>query len=225
MSKTTGWYADDGNAEVHFPDASSGREAAEEYVAEGDWGERTKTSWVRVYAWRGERGTDLAEETRETHTIEIEPDEPECSHDDGHDWQSPVEIVGGIESNPGVRGHGGGVVVDECCVRCGCRRTTDTWAQDRDTGEQGLTSVEYEEGAYAEELDRAVARALEGGPIPDGMEDYPVPCAYCAADVPLTDAVDVPDEDDDEEWAELADLHDDDCEWIETRAHRRELDA
>jgi hypothetical protein len=57
-------------------------------------------------------------------------------------------LVGGIEENPGVWGHGGGVVINEACVRCGCGRTTDTWAQDPSTGRQGLESVAYEEGAY-----------------------------------------------------------------------------
>jgi hypothetical protein len=32
----------------------------------------------------------------------------------------------------------------------------------------------------------------------------------------------VPDADDDEAWGELAAEHDDDCEWIATRAHQRD---
>ena len=46
-------------------------------------------------------------------------------------------------------------------------------------------------------------------------------CAYCrASDVQLTS---VPVLDADEEWAELATEHSDDCEWILTRAHRLDL--
>lgn len=81
-------------------------------------------------------------------TVMLEPEEPECLDDGGHDWQSPFALVGGIKENPGVWGHGGGVIIHEACVRCGCRRTTDTWAQRRDTGEQGLTEVSYEPGYY-----------------------------------------------------------------------------
>lgn len=83
-------------------------------------------------------------------TATIQPPVPKCGAEDGdaHDWQSPYELLGGLRENPGVWGHGGGVIVNEVCMRCGCKRTTDTWAQDRETGEQGLTSVTYEEGAF-----------------------------------------------------------------------------
>src|SRR5690606_4530398 len=48
-----GWFADDGNAEIHYPSAESGEAAAKEYVEGGDWGdERTRTDWVDVWAWR-----------------------------------------------------------------------------------------------------------------------------------------------------------------------------
>jgi hypothetical protein len=74
----------------------------------------------------------------------VDPEEPDCSAAD-HDWCSPIEVVGGIDSNPGVWGHGGGVKITEVCRHCGGYRITDTWAQRQDTGEQGLESVEYHE--------------------------------------------------------------------------------
>ena len=43
-----------------------------------------------------------------------------------------------------VSGHGAGVIETDCCGACGVRRTTDTWAQRPDTGEQGFTVVSYE---------------------------------------------------------------------------------
>lgn len=82
----------------------------------------------------------------------LDEDEPECEDGAEHDWRSPHEIVGGCKDNPGVWGNGGGVIIHECCMRCGCARITDTWAQRRDTGEQGLTSVSYEAGKYAAEI-------------------------------------------------------------------------
>lgn len=88
----------------------------------------------------------------ESDTVQLDADEPECEDGEEHDWQSPVEIVGGIKENPGVWGHGGGVIIHEVCLRCGCKRTTDTWAQRPDTGEQGLHSVSYEPGVYADEV-------------------------------------------------------------------------
>lgn len=133
-----GWYADDGNAEIHIPDADSGEDAARQYVEGGDWGdERTRTDWVDVWAWRralvlddGQVITIDLDQAR--HTIEIEPEEPECEHADGHDWHEWR-----------VCGHGGGVIIKEVCAHCARYRIHDTWAQRPDTGEQGLESVEY----------------------------------------------------------------------------------
>jgi len=74
---------------------------------------------------------------------QLDPPEPDCASGHDHDWCAPHEVVGGCESNPGVQGHGGGVVITDVCSHCGCYRVTDTWAQRPDTGQQGLTSVEY----------------------------------------------------------------------------------
>lgn len=90
-----------------------------------------------------------------TQYIETEIDnelEPDCHDGAEHDWQSPHEIVGGDKKSPGVWGHGGGVVIVECCLRCGCARRTDTWAQDPITGQQGVESVTYEPGRYADKI-------------------------------------------------------------------------
>lgn len=78
-------------------------------------------------------------------TVVCHQPEPDCADGHGHDWRAPLEIVGGIADNPGVWGHGGGVKIHEVCSHCGAHRHTDTWAQRPDTGEQGLTSVSYED--------------------------------------------------------------------------------
>lgn len=149
-----GYSADDGNAEIDM-DADSPREAAQEYVDGGEWGEITETSWITVYVWRNgyvlDPDADEVERIqidRDSHTIVIEPDEPECTADD-HDWQSPYSVLGGLKENPGVWGKGGGVVITEVCSHCGMYRVTDSWAQRRDTGEQGLESIEYREADEA----------------------------------------------------------------------------
>lgn len=84
----------------------------------------------------------------ETVTIQVDPDAPACVDAAGHTWRTPVELVGGSKDNPGCWGHGGGSIQHEACVRCGCRRTTDTWAHRPDTGEQGMTSVSYDAHYY-----------------------------------------------------------------------------
>jgi hypothetical protein len=136
----TTYKCDDGNAEIEI-EADSAEEAAREYVDGGDWGPIESTTWINVYV-EDEDGD------RERVKVALQPEEPACVDGRDHDWDSPHELVGGCESNPGVWGHGGGVIITEACTRCGCKRTTDTWAQDRETGEQGLESVSYEPNAF-----------------------------------------------------------------------------
>lgn len=137
--------ADDGNAEVEMVSDTLAA-AAREYVEDGDWGDdRSETSWVTIYAWRRWTLGDVEiDEERDSFDVEIEPEEPECDGEHEHDWCSPYAVVGGIRENPGVWGHGGGVIIHEICRHCGCLRTTDTWAQNPETGEQGLRAVSYE---------------------------------------------------------------------------------
>jgi len=70
------------------------------------------------------------QEVEEDHRVVLDPAEPPCSRDHDHDWQAPHDVVAGIEDNPGVVGHGSGVMVTEVCARCGCYRVTDTAATD-----------------------------------------------------------------------------------------------
>lgn len=122
---------------------------AEDLLSGADWGELTTTAWPEATVI----ATDAEGEEIERRyvTVTIEPPEPRCVDDDGHDWRAPYEWVGGIAENPGVWGHGGGLVYHEACVRCGCGRVTDTWAQDG-SGRQGLTSTRFEAEAYAENV-------------------------------------------------------------------------
>lgn len=82
-------------------------------------------------------------------TYTFDPPEPDCDGEHDHDWQSPYSVVGGIRDNPGVWGHGGGVIIREVCAHCGRYKVTDTWAQDPSTGEEGLEAVWYEDADSA----------------------------------------------------------------------------
>jgi hypothetical protein len=166
------YLCDDGNAEVRI-EATSAREAAQQYVDDGDWGVIEETSWIKVYVeevhGEDEDGDEILGE-REEHRIRIEPEEPECTDDipDEHDWQSPIEVVGGIESNPGVWGHGGGVIIHEVCATCGAYRDTDTWAQDPQDGTQGLRSLTYRD---ADEASRAWLRQRAYEDVAERLRD------------------------------------------------------
>lgn len=123
------------------------RKAARAWADDGDYDTSEGTLFL-TYRIR----CDETDEEGSVH-IALQPEEPECPSDEGeHDWQSPHEILGGLEENPGVWGHGGGVIIHEVCMHCGCERMTDTWAQDPTTGRQGLESVRYEPGKYADDI-------------------------------------------------------------------------
>ena len=62
----------------------------------------------------------------ETHRVSVllEPSEPECEHDDGHDWRRQL---GGCDENPGVWGVGGAAIaIGDVCLHCGLVRQTIT---------------------------------------------------------------------------------------------------
>ena len=48
-------------------------------------------------------------------------------------------------------------------------------------------------------------------------------CAYCCREMPddYDEDEQVPPVADDQAWGELAELHEPDCEWAQTRAHRQ----
>ncbi len=132
-------------------------ELARDWARDGDYGDQTRTVWVQVDV-EGDDGSEWGG------TVAIDPDEPECRGGEEHDWQSPHRLLGGLADNPGVLGHGGGVICSYVCMRCGCGREDDSWAQDPQSGRQGLASVEYHVAQY--DLDRAIdqigdARAMD----------------------------------------------------------------
>lgn len=147
------WHADDGNAEI-TEEHESAQDAAQAYVDGGEWGDRSETRWITVYVWREGIDADgeIVRVNEERIKITLAAEEPACTCSDGHHWAAPLAIVGGCKESPGVYGSGGGVTITEACLHCGCKKVTDTWAQDRTDGEQGLTSIDYTAGEYADEV-------------------------------------------------------------------------
>lgn len=144
-------------------DVEDGADAAKQYVEDGDWGDRKTTIWVSVHVWREaiDEDGDIVKVDENSHTIAIDPESPEC-HDGGdHKWCRPHDLVGGCEENPGCWGSGGGVKVHSVCLRCGCGCLCDSWAQNPETGEQGLDSTEYTEDEYTESLEAIAEKCGE----------------------------------------------------------------
>lgn len=132
----------------HTIEADNATDAAHEYVEDYGADDRQDvTHWVDIECWTGD-GEEVTVDS-----VPVDPVEPDCvDDDDEHDWRAPHSLLGGCEESPGVVAHGGGVICNEVCVRCGCLRVTDTWAQRPDTGKQGLRSVGYKPGEYTNRL-------------------------------------------------------------------------
>jgi hypothetical protein len=115
-------------------------------VLDGDW-EDGDTWWWHGASWVIDpvTGEQIDDNVIEDHTVEVPAKEPKCRKGREHNWRSPLSVVGGIEENPGCYGHGGGTVSAEVCAYCGVYKYTDTWAQDRTNGQQGLHAVNYED--------------------------------------------------------------------------------
>ena len=115
-----------------------------EWIREADWGEGSHL----IQASFKVEENDLEDEDEchdEWHSVgvEVHPEPPSCSEDE-HDWQSPRSLVGGLDSNPGVFGNAGGVIIMEVCANCGTYKKTNTWDTCPATG-QVFESVEYED--------------------------------------------------------------------------------
>lgn len=185
-------YADDGNCEVAYP-SHSRKEAAEDYVNDGDWGESQSTSWVCISTYKKGIGLDrlgFAEDhdyDYKGYKITIDPKEPDCLSGMEHDWRSPYSVVGGLKENPGVFGNGGGVISKECCAHCGKYKISDSWAEDPSDGQQGLDSVSYEDAdddskAYVE---RRIIKNIE-----EKFDELDVIKSYTADDGKITAVID-----------------------------------
>jgi len=91
---------------------------------------------------------DAGEETGEVEWVEVEcgedPQEPDCTNEEGHDWQAPYLLVGGVKENPGVFSRGGTtLVIKTCCCHCGVYRTENKHGAQRNPGQ--CDTVEYED--------------------------------------------------------------------------------
>lgn len=136
---------DDQGPELRF-EAETAREAAQEYVDEGDYGQdrATETTWVDVRCTPVRSDGEPEYDETEIVSVAIHPVEPACVDGHEHEWCAPHEVVGGVVENPGVWGHGGGVICKRVCRHCGTYIITDTWPSHPRVGRQDLESVRYE---------------------------------------------------------------------------------
>lgn len=94
------------------------------------------------------RVTELDDEGDETNNYSLvsvecgdDPEPPECTEDD-RDWCSPLSVLGGCDSNPGVWSLGGTTIQTmEVCRHCGIYRKNVIHGSQRNPGE--CDTVEY----------------------------------------------------------------------------------
>jgi len=130
------WEVTDGDGTIIVPrcDYESPRDAAEEFVYSAEWPETDETVWVRVVV----RNLGVTHDGQAVswnagrYTIAVDPDEPDCTDDGGHDWVEDYTTF-----------HGGSTYTQETCAICGLRKITDGWARDPKSGAEGLHSVSY----------------------------------------------------------------------------------
>lgn len=102
-----------------------------------------RTYWPSASVWRTDSYGETMPGTAWTVLIAIDPVPPPCTDGrSGHAW--PERRIDGAHVE-GVRVHdnSGGLIIIRTCPHCGCLQTTDTWAMDPETKEEGLTSVFY----------------------------------------------------------------------------------
>lgn len=152
-----GWLADDGNAEVAYPHATSGEDAAQQYVEDGDWGDdyRFRTlahrvrSMRRVYELDDDGDVITRDVAHESHVIIIHPDEPVCSGscDGEHRWVPAADV--------GIACGACNLTIAETsmnvCALCGTTRTTRAATQGCET-EYDHDCVTYALGVEADRL-------------------------------------------------------------------------
>jgi hypothetical protein len=124
---------DEGYGESGTVKASCVEEAAALYVAENGYMEPEFGELSRIYEILVRNPLDS---TAVYEHVQLDPFEPECTADEGHDWERKY-----------VKGTGAGVHTEEECAHCGVERTTKTNQPCRDCGEGLYTLVKYNRGA------------------------------------------------------------------------------
>lgn len=128
--------------EFQAPNDDVAVEVAERLLA--DWfryEDRSRTMWLHASLHRltgvGEDADEDADDDGWVDlggiTVTLDPVEPPCTDERGHYYD-----------HGDVWGSGGGVAWTDTCRRCGLQYHRNTWAQDNETGQQGLTEERYE---------------------------------------------------------------------------------
>jgi hypothetical protein len=120
-------------------------DATEYAISEAEEGDVLSpvTANVRLTVWGLDSDGDLAYVVVEASAEGDLPENAGEKDEEEGTWESPYDLLGGIEENPGVQGHGGGVIIREVSSATGRYRITNTWDQSHSAVPQ--TTICYEE--------------------------------------------------------------------------------
>lgn len=142
---TKTWHCDDGNCEVEIV-AKSARDAAQEYVDDGDWGEIAETTWISVHVWRTESRAVACATCDQMATSHDEDGDPACATHAMGDAATMVAALAAI----GVR---------------------VTASVDPVSGHSTWTCVGYgDDHDTSDAIDAALPRGWESSWMPDGRD-------------------------------------------------------
>jgi hypothetical protein len=173
-----GWYADDGNYPVWYPDAQSAHDAAQSYVTGADWGhdDGPPTCTIVCYAWRptwrAERGT--VRDVRHGHGCEqftfdevptvahprsevMRPYQcPECdqTRDADSTYTAPCVRCGrcGVCA-PTAGGTGGSDMCEDCAAELDAHQRTDGTTMDTKSIAEQISARFHDDGQRFEDAD------------------------------------------------------------------------
>ena len=123
---------DEGYGESGTVTATSVEEAAQVYVSENDYARPDFGELSQIYEILVRNPLDR---TAVYQHVQLDPFEPECTADAGHDWEQKY-----------VKGAGAGVHTEEECAHCDVERTTKTNQPCHDCGEGLYTLIKYNRG-------------------------------------------------------------------------------
>jgi hypothetical protein len=157
------WEVRDGQAQdiLHDVAPADAEAAIEAWLTDGDWDTSEGPLHLTAYAYPIDPTTGTADgEGRACGEATIEQDAPDCEGDEEHTWRSPHSVVGGLRENPGVHGHGAGIIAREVCPHCGWYRVYESARQDGSGRyHEAISYAEPDEDSLAWVARRAVAQA------------------------------------------------------------------
>ena len=128
--------AEDALALAGRPDESDWKATAALHHLAGDARLTLASTWIAINL------RDVGDRAEMRHVLA--PPEPSCDSADAHDWQAPLDVVGGTAESPGITTQGLGATITKCCANCDWIRLHNSF----DTtvkGAQGdpVTSLSY----------------------------------------------------------------------------------